>query len=153
MKLLSLDRPRLAGPGLLGLSVALNVFLLALVGMHLLRPHESGPESRLDRLIAALPAADGERFHAVLDRERPRYEPAREAVSTAHRALAAAIARTPYDEPAVRDALQAWQASWRGFSGRFNEVFLDALRGLSDEGRARLAQASLTEDARRRKAD
>jgi uncharacterized membrane protein len=158
MNILSIDRPRSAGGGLLGLSLALNVFLLALIATHLLRPvllpaPETRSESRLDRIAAALPADDAERFRAVLDRERPVYQPARESVSAAQRAVAAAIAHVPYDEAAVRDALQEWQANWRGFSARFSQVFLDAVGTLSDEGRARLAQASLAEDARRRKAD
>jgi len=140
---------------LFGLSVALNVFLVALVGAHLIRPslapdaapHRGGP---LGRMIAQLPPDEADKVRAVLDRERPSYQAARDKVSAAHREVAAAIGRTPYDEAAVRNALADWQASWHEFSTRFNIVFLDAVRTLSDQGRARLADAARADDARHR---
>ncbi len=139
-------------------SVALNVFLVALVAAHLVRPslapaappHATGP---LSRILADLPTAEADKVRAVLDREKPAYQAARERVSAAHREVAAAIARTPYDEDAVRRALASWQASWQEFSTRFNLVFLDAVRTLSDQGRARLADAARAEDARHHRAE
>lgn len=143
---------------LFGLSVALNVFLVALIAAHLVRPsltpaappRGGGP---LGRLIAQLPPDEADKVRAVLDRERPSYQAARDKVSAAHREVAAAIGRTPYDEAAVRSALADWQASWHEFSTRFNIVFLDAVRTLSDQGRARLADAARAEDARHRRAE
>jgi uncharacterized membrane protein len=139
-------------------SVALNVFLVALVTAHLVRPslapaaspRTTGP---LSRLLADLPAAEADKVRAVLDRERPAYQAARERVSAEHREVADAIARTPYDEDAVRRALASWQASWQEFSTRFNLVFIDAVRTLSDQGRARLADAARAEDARHHRAE
>jgi len=150
---------RLSSRGyLFGLSVALNVFLVALIAAHLLRPslapaaapRGGGP---LGRLIAQLPPDEADKVRAVLDRERPSYQAARDKVSAAHREVGAAIGRTPYDEAAVRSALADWQASWHEFSTRFNIVFLDAVRTLSDQGRARLADAARAEDARHRQAE
>jgi uncharacterized membrane protein len=143
---------------LFGLSVALNVFLVALIAAHLVRPslapaappRGGGP---LGRLIAQLPPDEADKVRAVLDRERPSYQAARDKVSAAHREVGAAIGRTPYDEAAVRSALADWQASWHEFSTRFNIVFLDAVRTLSDQGRARLADAARAEDARHRQAE
>jgi uncharacterized membrane protein len=143
---------------LFGLSVALNVFLVALIAAHLVRPslapaappRGGGP---LGRLIAQLPPDEADKVRAVLDRERPSYQAARDKVSAAHREVGAAIGRTPYDEAAVRSALADWQASWHEFSTRFNLVFLDAVRTLSDQGRARLADAARAEDARHRQAE
>lgn len=143
---------------LFGLSVALNVFLVALIAAHLLRPslapaavpRGGGP---LGRLIAQLPPDEADKVRAVIDRERPSYQAARDKVSAAHREVAAAIGRTPYDEAAVRSALADWQASWHEFSTRFNIVFLDAVRTLSDQGRAKLADAARAEDARHRRSE
>lgn len=143
---------------LFGLSVALNVFLVALIAAHLLRPslapaaapRGGGP---LGRLIAQLPPDEADKVRAVIDRERPSYQAARDKVSAAHREVGAAIGRTPYDEAAVRSALADWQASWHEFSTRFNIVFLDAVRTLSDQGRAKLADAARAEDARHRRSE
>jgi uncharacterized membrane protein len=141
---------------LFGLSVALNVFLVALVAAHLARstptapPRGGGP---LGRIIAQLPPNEADKVRSVLDRERPSYQAARDKVSAAHREVAAAIGHTPYDEAAVRGALADWQASWHEFSTRFNLVFLDAVRTLSDQGRASLADAARAEDARHRQAE
>lgn len=151
-----LRRPRQRG--LLGLSVALNVFLVAVIAGHLLgpslapttAPRTSGP---LGRLLAALPEGEAEKARAVMDRERPSYQPERDHVSVAHQAVAVAIAKTPYDEAALKDALAAWQSSWQGFATRFNLVFVDVVRSLSDEGRADLARAALAEDARRKQSE
>ena len=140
---------------LLGLSLALNVFLLALVGTHLV--HATAPaalaESPIDRMAASLSPDDAARFRAAIEARRPDYQPARDAVSTAHLAVAAAIGRVPYDEDAVRSALRQWQESWRAFTARFDQAFLGGVGVLSDDGRARLAQAALDEDTRRRRRD
>ncbi len=140
---------------LLGLSLALNAFLLALVGTHLVHATASPAafESPIDRLAASLPAEDAARFRAVIEARRSDYQPARDAVSAAHLAVAAAIDRVPYDEAALRSALQQWQESWRAFTARFDQAFLQAVSVLSDAGRARLAQAAIDEDARRRARD
>lgn len=143
---------------LFALSVALNVFLMAMIGAHLARPNivpANFPRAGapLGRIIADLPPAEADTVRAVLDNEKPAYQAARERVSAAHREVAAAIARTPYDEGAVRHALASWQSAWHDFSTRFNLVFLDAVRALSDQGRARLAAAALAEDARHRQAE
>ena len=142
--------------GVFALSVALTVFRVAVVAAHLARstpaapPRGGGP---LGRIIAQLPPDEADKVRSVLDRERPSYQAAREKVSAAHREVAAAIGRTPYDEAAVRGALADWQASWHEFSTRFNLVFLDAVRTLSDQGRASLADAARAEDARHRQAE
>jgi uncharacterized membrane protein len=145
---------------LFGGSLALNVFLLALVGTHLFGPmlaplltsgRAGGEEGPLGRMIAALPAGDAQRFRAVLDRERPAYQPEREAARVAHRALAEAVAKKPYDRAVVQQAIQGWHESSRHYAARIDQALLDALDEVSDEGRARLAQASLAEDARRQR--
>lgn len=143
-------------PGLLGVSVALNVFLVALIAAHLLRPALAPPpraEGPIGRIVDALPLTEAIRMRAVLDRAQPGRQAARDRVSAARREVASAIARTPYDEDGIRRALAAWQASWHDFTTDFNAVLIEALRGLSDDGRARFAAAALAEDARHRRAE
>ncbi len=142
---------------LLGCSLALNAFLLALVGTHLVHATApvatNAPESPIDRMAASLAPADAARFRAAIEARRPDFQPARDAVSAAHLAVAAAIGRVPYDPDAVRSALEQWQESWRAFTSRFDQAFLASVGVLSDDGRARLARAAADEDARRRRRD
>ncbi len=146
-------------PALFALSLALNVFLVALIGAHLLRPALVAPaapsraEGPIGRIVDALPQAEAIRMRAVLDRARPERQAARDRVSAAQHDVASAIAHSPYDEDEIRHALAAWQASWHDFTTDFNAVLIEALRGLSDDGRARFAAAALAEDARRRRAE
>jgi uncharacterized membrane protein len=135
-------------------SLALNVFLVALIAMFLLRPllgwgGHHGPADPMERLAEALPADDAARFRGVLDHERPAYQPARDRILGTHMAVADAIAQSPYDRSRLVDALGAWQQSWLQFTTTFNATFLNAVGSLSDAGRARLAEA-IREDDRRR---
>jgi uncharacterized membrane protein len=140
---------------LLGASLGLNLFLAGVIGAHMLRPMLAGPppgsaEGPLGRLIGALPPDDAQRVRAVLERERPNYVDARMQISVARREVAAAIARTPYDEAAVRAALSDWHDSLQRFAARFDVALLEALGTVSDHGRTRLADAITAEDARHR---
>ena len=143
--------------GVLAASLALNAFLVALLAAYLLRPalapsapgRGNGP---IGRIVDALPDAEASRMRAVLDRARPERDAAREKVAAAQRTVAAAIAKRPYDEAEVRRALDAWQASWQDFATDFDQMLIQALGTLSDDGRARFAAAALAEDARHRHA-
>ncbi len=143
--------------GVLAASLALNAFLVAWLAAHLLRPavapsapgRVNGP---IGRIVDALPDAEASRMRAVLDRARPEREAARDRVAAAQRAVAAAVAHRPYDEAEVRRKLAGWQASWQDFATDFDAVLMEALRTLSDDGRARFAAAALAEDARHRHA-
>lgn len=158
MSATTLLRPPRTRALLLVSSLALNVFLIALIGAHLMAaslapaaaPRSTGP---FGKLIAALPEPDAARARAVLAHERPSYQPERDHVSAANAAIAASLAKSPYDEAELREALAAWQTSWQGFATRFNIVFLDVVRSLSDRGRAELARAALAEEARRKRAE
>ena len=94
----------------LGISVALNVFLVAILAAFVARPllAEKRPRyGQIGRMIDALPAADALRMRAVLDRARPEQADERARVSAAQREVAGAIGRTPYDEAAVRRTIEA----------------------------------------------
>ena len=130
---------------LLWLSVAGNLFALALVGSHLATSHPHGPpglDGVVERMARGLPPADAAAFRTVLERERPWYEQARRRLAEARANLARSIAQNPYDEEAVRQSLHAMHAGLQETSGRFNDSLLMAIGALSPEGRARLAETS-----------
>jgi uncharacterized membrane protein len=131
-------------PFLLWASLALNAFLAALVGAHLLHAEPAGHRPPgLDQAIAhmaqSLPSDDAQRFRAALAGQRTAFAPAHARVDEARQALSDAIARTPYDEAAVRQAMADWRTSWQEFAQDFGDSIVVALRDLSPEGRARLA--------------
>ena len=131
---------------LLWLSIAGNLFAVALIGSHMAtgRPAGSGGlEGVVERMAHDLPPADAEQFRAVLAHERPWYDLARRNMDESREALSQAIAHQPYDEAAVRARMQEWQARWVETSSRFGESLLSAIGSLSPEGRTRLAEASL----------
>lgn len=130
---------------LLFLSLAGNLFSVALIGSHVAmqRPPGSPDLDRVvDRMARSLPPADAAQLRAVLAQERPWYEQSRHGMEEARADLSRAIAQTPYDEPAVRARMQALQTRWVETSGRFGESLLMAIRTLSPEGRAKLANAT-----------
>ena len=131
---------------LLWLSIAGNLFAVALIGSHMATGRPAGPgglEGVVERMAHDLPPADAEQFRTVLAHERPWYELARRNMDESREALSQAIAHQPYDEAAVRARMQEWQARWVETSSRFGESLLSAIGTLSPEGRTRLAEASL----------
>lgn len=127
-------------------SLALNVFLLALVGAHqgahwLRASPRQGLEGFGERLARDLPPADGERFRAAMLRERSLLRAAQDRLDDARAALSRSVARTPYDEGLVRQRLSELQQRWQELSERFAQVLAPTLATLSDDGRERLAAA------------
>ena len=137
-------RPSSARGVALWVSLASNLFFAGLIGSHLLShrpPQRPGLDGFIGRLTQSLPPADAQRFHEVLDRERPWYEQAHAAMEQARGRLAGAISHEPYDEGQVRERLQEWRARWSEGSDRFGDSLLVAIRTLSPEGRQKLATA------------
>lgn len=129
-------------------SVALNVFLLALIAaqsgaqwMHGGHAPRSGVEGFTERLARDLPTADAERFRAAMQHERPLLRAAQDRLEEARAALSRSIARTPYDEALVRQRLSEFQQRWQEMSERFAAALAPTLSQLSDEGRTELASA------------
>lgn len=135
---------------LLGASVALNVFLLALLGTQLWHDRTPKPENPIERMTATLPEPDAARFRAAMEAERPSYQPARDGLSAARLDVAAAIGRVPFDPDRLAAAMRRWQESWRVFAARFDQALLAAVTAISDAGRAKLAEAAIAEDTRHR---
>lgn len=133
---------------LLFLSVAGNLFALALIGSNALqraqygRPHgPPGAEAIIDRLARDLPRQDAERFRASMALGRAQFDLAHQRMEAARDTMAVAIGRTPFDEAEVRRAMQAWQASWIAWSDSLGESLVRTLPALSPDGRGRLAEA------------
>ena len=128
---------------LLFASVAGNLFSAALIGAHLLRPRAAhGLDGVVERMVRDLPAADAERFRAILAREQAWQAKAWHRVNEARAALSRSIGQTPYDEAAVRARMAEFQQRRAESSGRFGDSLVAAIGTLSPEGRARLADAA-----------
>jgi uncharacterized membrane protein len=127
-------------------SFALNLFTLALIGAHFAYrppPGPSPPERIVEHMVRGLPEGDAQRFRAVMATRLPEIEAAHARMEEARTAMTRAIARDPYDERAVRQAMKAWQAAWLAMSDGIGEGMLSAVSTLSPDGRRRLADAGL----------
>jgi uncharacterized membrane protein len=128
----------------LPISIVLNLFLLALVGGHVLRSrsNEFGTGTPLMRALAraeaSLPPKDAAAFGAVMRREAPRFASAEQRLAEARRGLAEEITAERFDQAGVRQALEAWQAAWNGFFADFSGTLVEALGQVSPDGRRKL---------------
>ena len=126
-------------------SVVLNLFLVAVVGGHVLRhtagERDPGPPSLARALAnaeASLSPSDAAAFDAVIRRDAPRYFEAARQFEQARTRFDHAVVAEPYDPEAARQALVTWQASWNRFIDSFGNTLLDGLAQVSPEGRQKL---------------
>ena len=125
-------------------SLLLNLFLIAVIGGHLLRAPEPGlrfgtPLARaLANAQAILSPPDAAAFRAIMQRDAPRFGEAMQQLGSARRDLERQIVAEPYDREATKQALLAWGASWNGFLNRVSDPLVDALAQVSADGRRRL---------------
>lgn len=123
-------------------SFVLNLFLLAVIGGHLLRARETGSPALLARALAAaensLDANDAAAFRATLRAEAPRYAEAGVALARSRATLARTITAQPFDPAATRDALLVWRGDWLRFTDAFGGPLVDALTRISPDGRRKL---------------
>ena len=128
--------------GVLGASLALNLMLGGLLLFGPGRPeHRRGLDRMIDRIEAALPAADRPKFKAVLEAEHDRYAGPLAAVRSGGAEGDAAMARVPFDPEALRQAMAAWSARWAAFNEAFTETMVHAMAAVSPAGRAQVAAA------------
>ena len=132
---------------LMPVSLLLNAFLAALILGHVWRGISQNTEGEtpliraLSNAESALSPADAAQFRTVMTNDAPRFLPAGKRLEEAREVLKNAIAASPYDPPAVRAALAAWQARWNDFVGAFRDPLTDALGAISPDGRRRLIDA------------
>jgi uncharacterized membrane protein len=126
----------------LGASIALNVFLVALIVTHLVGHHGEKhfkPTMRIDMLAATLPPADGDKLRAALQ--------ARKDIAAGIDDLRAAqdkergvLRAQPFDEAALRQAMAEVQARRRVVEMAIHDLIAGVAGQLSPEGRAKLAE-------------
>jgi uncharacterized membrane protein len=125
-------------------SIVLNLFLVAVIGGHVLhrRFTEATVQPPLMRALAraeaSLPPQDAARFGAVMRRDAPLYAEDRQHVIAARRALIGQITAEHFDQDAVRQAMATWQAAWNRFFADFGNTLVEALAQVSPEGRRKL---------------
>lgn len=134
---------------LLFLSFALNLITIPMIGarfvMHrpALPPGPPHPEVMIERLAHELPPDDAGRLRLAMQQHLPDIEVARAKMMVARAAMSRAIGQSPFDEAAVRTAMQTWQSAWMTWSDDLGAAMLAALADLSPEGRQRLAEAGV----------
>ncbi len=128
-------------------SLLLNLFLIALIGGHLLRRdvHQASVAAEPVPLARALSAVestlsptDAAAFRSAMRSESPNIAESVRQIAEARRAVGRQILAEPYDPKATRDAMAAWQASWNHFFEQVSGPLVDALGKISPEGRKKL---------------
>ena len=125
-------------------SILLNLFLLAVIGGHLLHvPNRSEnlgmPLARaVLRAESILPKKDADAFGAVIRRDAPRFGRSWEQLRDARQDLNRQIGAEPFDPVAARQSLRATQAAWDHFLDGFSDTLVDGLAQISPEGRRKL---------------
>jgi uncharacterized membrane protein len=127
----------------LGASIALNVFLVALIVAHLVG-HIHGekrlrPTMRIDSLAATLPPADGDKLRAALQ-ARKDIAAAIDDFHAAQDKVRAALRAQPFDEAALRQAMAEVQARHRTVELAIHDLIAGVAGQLSPEGRAKIAE-------------
>ena len=135
----------------LPVSILSNLFLLAVIGGHLLQARNRNdiPWMPLARAVlraeSILPKKDADAFGAVMRRDAPRYLRSWEQLRDARQELNRQVAAEPFDPAAARKALRTTQAAWDGFLDEFSNTLVDGLAQISPEGRRKLiSEAGLT---------
>ncbi len=132
---------------LLFVSFAINLLLIPIAGARYLPfrlplTHDlPRTEMIITHMTRNLPAADADRFRASMEGHMPDIEAARARMLAARTAMSSAIGRSPFDQAAVQTSMLTWRAAWNKWSEALSAAMLDALPGLSDEGRRKLSEA------------
>ena len=127
----------------LGASIALNVFLVALIAAHLVSHRHGekrfGPTMRIDSLAATLPAADGDKLRAALQ-ARKDIAAAIDDFRAAQDKVRAMLRSQPFDEAQLRQAMAEAQARHRVVESAIHDLIAGVAGQLSPEGRAKIAE-------------
>ena len=128
----------------LPVSLILNLFLIAVVGGHVLRihTHELGPDTPLERALANVDASlsqgDAAKFRAAILSDKQRFAAAAQQAGRARLELEKQISTEPFDQEATKQTLLAWRASWNHFMDDFDDPLVRALAQISPESRHEL---------------
>jgi uncharacterized membrane protein len=130
-------------------SVILNLFLIAVIGGHILQARARGdtgigsgvgtPLGRvLGRAEAILPPRDAAAFGAVMRRDLRNYAQDSLQLREARRELDRQIVADPFNPEATRHALSATQAAWNHLLDDFSGTLVEGLSQVSPKGRRKL---------------
>jgi uncharacterized membrane protein len=128
----------------LPVSIALNLFLVALIGGHLWQSRNDGgtsvsPLSRaLAHAEASLPPQDAAVFGAAVRRDAPHYAQAAQKLTEARQEFWRQVTAEQLNQHDVRQALDAWRTAWNRFLDDFSSTIVAALAEVSPEGRRKL---------------
>jgi uncharacterized membrane protein len=128
----------------LPISLVLNIFLIAVIGGHILHRDayrfRSGGMLRhtLANAEASLSPSDAEAFGAVMRRDASHYTQSAADLASVREELEKQIATDPYDKDAVKHALVAWRDAWDRFTNDLGDTLAEALSKVSPEGRRKL---------------
>jgi len=128
-------------------SLTLNLFLIALIGGHLVYTHRAErvmttPLARVwANAQASLAPRDAAAFGEVIQRNAPRYAEETRRIGEARRELERQITADPIDPAAAKQAFSAWEITWNQFLDDFGGTLIDALVQVSPEGRRKLIAA------------
>jgi uncharacterized membrane protein len=137
------------------LSLALNLFLLAVIGTHMLRVRQfhrdiasqTPLQKGLIEAEAALSPADRKAFDKALLAGEASFGPAADRMAIARYNLANAVLAQPYNPAATAAAFDRWQMSWEQFQAAFRTPLLSALDAISPQGRRALVEIRRRHDS------
>jgi uncharacterized membrane protein len=128
----------------LAISIVVNLFLVALIGGHLLLGRTGGQPAPdtwaqvLASMEANLPPRDAAAFRQVLLDNAPKYAAAQQRLIAARRQYEQQVIAEPFDPAAVRQSFAKWRTAFNEFFDLFNGPLVDALAKISPEGRRKL---------------
>jgi uncharacterized membrane protein len=132
-------------------SIVLNLFLIAVIGGHMMHSRRlgGGGEMSLARALARaqeiLPPDDAAAFTAVMRRNAPKYQDAGRQLKEARTRLDSALTAETFDQAEVRQSMAQAQAAWNTFTDKISGSLIEALAGVSVEGRRKLIAQRQTE--------
>lgn len=124
-------------------SIALNLFLAALVGAHLARKGWGAEEDlnkpHIERMAATLPAADAAKLRAQFQADEAIITPARAAYRAARDKVGAAFLAEPFDPAAADRALKELREVRFTLEIALHQALTKAAQQMSPAGRAKIA--------------
>jgi len=131
-------------------SLTLNLFFVGTIGAlairHFVAPSQQGATerprtaaARIERLAAALPAADAEKLRAAFRARADAAEGARDKLNRAIERIQAALRAQPFDVAPLRAAMAEARTARPLYEEAMQDILVTAAVAMSQEGRDRLA--------------
>jgi len=125
-------------------SIALNVFLIAVIGAHVVSHWHGGRdrrvELRIDRIAATLPADDADKLRAIFMSRLGEIQAASDSYQRAQDVIGLTLTTEPFDPAALRIAMADARAKRLALEVELQDVLASTAAQMSGEGRAKLAE-------------